>query len=428
MGCPKSLEVALILNFVYFVSIVLLAVFDFWGLYNIPIVAAGVRNLLARRNNRSELTAVERELPLVSVIVPAKNEERVIARLLKALLNLNYPSSRLEIIVVNDQSSDRTGEICGDFVSLYPARVRILERSKSFTKAAALTFGAVHSRGEIIATFDADSVPEPEAILKAVKYFNDPAVAGVQGRICSVNSTENMLTRFLSLESAIQYEAYLRGKDSFGLFVGLAGTCQFFRRSALDEVGCWNERSLSEDTELSVRLIEKDHIVRCASEVRTWEESPSNVKNLFRQRVRWYRGNIEMLVKFGRLLKGKPSLRRFDAEMQLFGTVMLLLCMVNYAVAAWAFYLPPDLILTWILRLTSFFILALLAIAGSALVFLTKPLKLSNLLWLPFIYAYWGFQSFIASYAILLIVFRRPIKWSKTTHSGADSTNRLKTI
>jgi cellulose synthase/poly-beta-1,6-N-acetylglucosamine synthase-like glycosyltransferase len=232
-----------------------------------------------------------------------------------------------------------------------------------------------------------------------------------------------MLTKFLYYEGAVQYEAYMWGKDRLNLFVGLGGSCQFIRRNVLEEIGGWNEKSLSEDVELSLRLTERDHVIKYASDVKTWEESPSSVQGLVRQRARWYRGNIEMSLKFGRLLK-KPSVRRFDAEISLFGTYLIALCIVSYFMAAWSFLLPHHFILTLVTRFTSLLTLAILAVAGIALIFVTKPFKLSNLLWLPFIYAYWGFQSFIAMYAILLIVLRRPARWSKTTRSGMVTAER----
>jgi len=339
---------------------------------------------------------------------------------------LSYPSSKKEIIVVDDESSDGTGKICSQYASSH-RQIRVFHRSTSTTKASALNFGVQHARGEIVATFDADSVPESDVLLRVVKYFEDRKVAAVQGRICSINADENMLTKFLFYEGAVQYEAYMRGKDRLNLFVGLAGTCQFIRRGVLEEVGGWNEKSLSEDVELSLRLTEKDYAIRYASDVRTWEESPHSVLGLVRQRARWYRGNIEMGLRFGRLLK-RLDWRRFDAEMTLFGTYLIVLCVVSYFMAAWSFLLPPDFILAVIMRFTSLLTLGILAFAGVALVCVTRPFRLSNLLWLPFIYAYWGFQSFIAMYAVLQILLRRPPKWSKTARSGVVTVEHIKEI
>lgn len=405
---------------------VLLIVFNGWTIYSIPVVLVGLRHLLRGRRKKDVGLHVAEELPMVSIVVPVRNEEKVIGRLLKALVNLDYPPTRKEIIVVNDGSDDRTGKICNQYASSY-AEIKVFNRSSSTTKAAALNFGVRYARGRIIGTFDADSVPEPDALLKATRHFQDSKVAAVQGRVCSINAGENMLTKFLFYEGAVHYEVYMRGKDSLNLFVGLAGTCQFIRRSVLEEIGGWNENNLSEDVELSLRVTEKDYAIRYASDVRTWEESPCNIKGLVRQRARWYRGNIEMGLRFGRLMK-RLSWRRFDAEMTLFGTYLIMMCVVTYFMAAWSFLLPPDFVLTLITRFTSFLTLAILAFAGIALVCVTKPFRLANLLWLPFIYAYWGFQSFIAMYALVQIVLRRQPRWSKTKRSGVVTVERVREI
>jgi len=134
-----------------------------------------------------------------------------------------------------------------------------------------------------------------------------------------------------------------------------------------------------------------------------------------------------MGLRFGRLLK-KLNLRRFDAEMTLVGTYLIVLCIVSYFIAVWTFFLPPDFIFVAIMRFTSLLTLAIIAFAGAALVCVTKPFRVSNLLWLPFIYAYWGFQSFIAMYAVLQIVLRRPSRWSKTERSGIVTAQHAKEI
>jgi cellulose synthase/poly-beta-1,6-N-acetylglucosamine synthase-like glycosyltransferase len=394
----------------------LLAFFVF-TIYSIPVVIFGFLRLWRAHGKKARrVENLEHELPLVSIIAPVKNEERVVERLLDALARLDYPSGKKEVIVVNDASTDRTGEICLQYSLSHP-EVRVFEKGTSSTKAGALNFGLNFARGEVVATFDGDSVPEPDALLKAVEYFEDPCVAAVQGRICSINEGQNMLTRFLSYECSVQYELYLQGKDALDLYVGLAGTCQFIRKVALDAVGGWNENCLGEDSELSVKLIERGKVIRYASEVRTFEESPFNVKSLLAQRARWYRGNIEVGLRFGKLMK-RPSLRRFDAEMTFFGTFMILLCVLNYFAPFWAFSLPPAAATTIIVQFTCFSTLFFLGVIGVALAFMTKPVRLRNVLWLPFIYVYWGFQSFIAMYSLFEIVLRRKRRWRKTEHSG----------
>ena len=410
------------LSFSYALLTAIIVAFFLFALYNVPVVISGFWQVLrARKDKDGQVDGVDETLPTISIVVPVKNEEKVVGRLLSALLKLDYPSDKKEVIVVNDASTDSTKEICLRY-SLRNPEVKVLEKTQSSTKAAALNFGAKYAHGEIIATFDGDSVPERDSLLKAVRYFMDPKVAAVQGRICSINKKQNLLTRFISHEWAVQYELYLGGKDVLGLYVGLAGTCQFIRKDALEAVEGWNENCLVEDTELSLRLVEKGKVIRYASNVRTFEESPSNVRSLLIQRARWYRGNIETGLRFGRLMK-RPNVRRLDAEITLLSTLLILLCVANYIAPLWAFSVPSTSVLSVIVQFTSAFTLVILGAVGISLTAISKPFRLRNLLWLPFIYAYWALQSFIALYALFEVLLRRKVRWRKTEHLGQATEN-----
>ena len=111
-------------------------------------------------------------------------------------------------------------------------------------------------------------------------------------------------------------------------------------------------------------------------------------------------------------------MRRFDAEMTLFGTFIILLCWLNYLAPFWAFSVPPTLVATVIAQFTCVYTLLVFSLVGVALACLARPFRLRNVLWLPFIYAYWAFQSFIVMYALFEILLRRKPVWRKTEHSG----------
>lgn len=360
-----------------------------------------------------------KSLPIVSIVVPVKGEEKVVDRLLKALLRLDYPAERMEVLIVEDGSSDRTVEICREYVRRYPSQVRLLHKLLSNGKPSALNYALKHAKGEIVAFFDADSVPEPDTLLRAAAYFEDPSVAAVQGRICSINADENMLTKFVSYEEAVWCEAYLRGKDVLGLFVHLMGSCQFIRRDVVAKLNGFDEETLSEDMELSARLVEKGYIIKYAPDVRSWQETPSRIEQLFRQRTRWYRGTMQVAFKYGRLIT-KPNRKSLDAELTLLGPFILIASLVSYFLAFYMSFtgLNLDAFLQFLMQLSAIGISVTLTICGLALAYISKPRGFVNLLWLPFIYIYWSLQAFIALYAILLIVFRRPQAWAKTEKKG----------
>ncbi|UCB60520.1 MAG: glycosyltransferase family 2 protein, partial [Candidatus Bathyarchaeota archaeon] len=205
-------------------AILVLFILYIWSLYNLPVIAVGVRDLLrtsreVKKASRSE----KRKSPTFTIIIPAKDEEKVLSRLLDSLLKVNYPPQKKEIIVVEDGSVDKTVGICERYSSQFPNQLKLLLKPESNGKPSALNYALKHATGEIIAVLDADSVLEPDALSRLTKHFEDQSIAAVQGRACSINADENMLTRLVSYEETVRYETYIRGKAILKLFVPLTG-------------------------------------------------------------------------------------------------------------------------------------------------------------------------------------------------------------
>lgn len=389
---------------------------SFWSLYNGPILAMGIIDF--RRSKKKPHVSLENSsLPSFSIILPVKNEETVINSVLNALSNLNYPENRREIIIVEDGSTDKTLEICMNYAKNHEG-FKVLHRESSCGKPPALNFGLNNAKGDIVAVFDADSIPDPNALMAASAYFRDKGIDAIQGKTLSMNGARNMLTRFASYEEVIWCEIYLRGKDLLKLFVHLKGNCQFIRRDVLIRVKGFDERVLCEDMELSAKLLDKGYTIRYASDVVALQESPSNLKTLFRQRTRWFRGTMEVALRYGRLMT-RPNKKTFDAETTFFAPFLLIASLLPYLGILFNFLVLPSnvwwSVLVWLAMLSS----ALsLMVFGFALVVAAKPRKARSLLWLPFIYFYWSFQSFIALYALMLIILKRPRRWTKTDRTG----------
>ena len=397
-----------------------------WSFYNLPILAAGIRNLRKSRKRNSPRSFVKEKLPKFSIVVAVKNERSVIGRLLEALSRLNYPADKKEIIIVEDGSSDGTLDICTKYAREQNLAVKIVHKQISDGKSSALNCGIAQASGEIIGIFDADNVPASNILVNVCKYFDDPKVAAVQGRTLSINSDENMLTKFISYEETVWCEAFLRGKDALNLFVNLNGSCEFIRRDVLTRLDGFGEDVLSEDLDLSARLTEQKYRIRYAPDVRSWQESPSDLKRLFRQRTRWCRGTMEVAFKYGRLM-AKPSWLSLDAEITLLGPFVLLVSLATYVTAFFGLSMPLFMGFFWqfLMQFSLASLTLLILLCGLALIYASKPRRVRDLLWLPFIYFYWTLQSFVALYALLLIVLRKPRGWTKTVKNGSVTTVNL---
>jgi len=154
-----------------------------WAFYNMPILVTGAKTLRVRVRKEDERLILIEKLPLVSIIVPVKDEARVIRRLLEASLGLNYPPEKREVIIVDGASVDGTLGICEEYVGKYPGQLRLLHQSVSNGKPCALNYALKHVKGEIVGVFDADNIPEPEASsAPAVGYHYGEIQRGAVGR------------------------------------------------------------------------------------------------------------------------------------------------------------------------------------------------------------------------------------------------------
>jgi cellulose synthase/poly-beta-1,6-N-acetylglucosamine synthase-like glycosyltransferase len=289
-------------------------------------------------------------------------------------------------------------------------------------KPAALNLTLPYLTGDIVVTFDADSLPEPDVLKKATVYFADKNLVALQGRTTSINERSNALTRVISMEEKAWYQMLLSGREKLQLFIPLNGTCQFVRRAVLAELGGWDENSLTEDVELALRLIEKNHHVKYAPDVCSGQETPTVLRSLIKQRVRWYRGYMETALKYGKLLDNINK-RTVDAEISLAGPFMMIVSLLSYI--NWfivvLFFSGSSPILNFtglVIALTA----ASLVSIGVGLTASEKPIKKRNILWIPTIYVYWLLQMFIAGWAFLKLVFRRKREWTKTSKNGSQAS------
>jgi cellulose synthase/poly-beta-1,6-N-acetylglucosamine synthase-like glycosyltransferase len=274
-----------------------------------------------------ESSAPEWDPPNVSVLIAVKNEEPVAGRLLEALTSLDYPQENLEVIVVEDESKDRTLEICKGFALKCPF-VKVFHRDKGRGKADALNFAFGKSKGEIVALFDADDVPERECLKKALLYFDKPEVGAVYGRHKPLNFNESILSKLLSCETFL-YGVVNYAKYTLGLFVSFSGSNLYLRRTALERVGLWDARMLIEDVDLAVRFARNRILTRLAP-IDCWDESPATIRPLVKQRLRWSGGNFQVGVKHWDCWRQMPWVQALDTSILTMSPVMSLMLLLGW--------------------------------------------------------------------------------------------------
>ena len=215
-------------------------------------------------------------LPKVSVIVAAKNEEKVIENSIKSLLKVNYPKDRIEIIVSTDKNNtDKTVEVC----KKYEPKIKVIITKLTHCKAEAVNAVLPKVKGNIVAIFDADSIVEKNCIINAVKNFSDNKVIGVMGSVRFYNPDQNIFTKLLTVETNLtQFQEYVFSR--FGLNVNFLGRNMYIRKDILRKIGGFDEYSFLEDIELSTRMRRKGYKVVLESNAIIHEECPDSIRDI----------------------------------------------------------------------------------------------------------------------------------------------------
>lgn len=250
------------------------------------------------------------DLPKISLMIPAHNEGMVITQTLEALLKLNYPIDHLEILVINDGSTDDTAKQVEAVAARNP-NVRLFNIPREFAargKSAALNRGLPECRYDVIGIFDADNLPEPDSVLHLARQLAaDASLGAVIGKFRCLNKKKNLLTRFINLESLAFQWIVQAGRWRLLRMSTLPGTNYLIRKSLLEELGGWDEQALTEDAEMSIRIYQAGHLIKFVPYAATWEQEPETLRVWFRQRIRWAKGNNYVLEKyFRKVFKIKP--------------------------------------------------------------------------------------------------------------------------
>ncbi len=296
----------------------------------LAVGAHGAAVLLVGILSRSPRVDRGREgVPLVSIVVPAKNEETVIEATVRSLCALDYAEDgtpRFGVFVVDDGSTDGTQAVLEQLATELPITV-LRTPEGSFGKAAALNLGIAHARGDLIAVFDADARVAPDFLARMVTHLQGDRVGGVQSRRLLYNPDQNLVTRIQDDEYTLFQHLLQRARQAFGGIVCFSGNGLIFKRAALEDVGGWNDEALTEDIDLSVRFHLAGWEIRYCEEAVVWEEAVPRLRDLLRQRIRWFEGAIRCLgdhlpaILFGRL----PIFKRLDLIFLLTGSLLVTL-------------------------------------------------------------------------------------------------------
>ena len=270
------------------------------------------------------------EIPFVTIQLPVYNEMYVMERLLKNIALLEYPKEKLEIQVLDDSTDESVSETAKQITQLQKTGLdiqHIRRENRVGFKAGALKEGLEIAKGEVIAIFDADFLPEKDWLYKTVPYFKNPDVGVVQTRWGHINRDYSTLTKVQAFALDAHFTLEQVGRNTKGHFINFNGTAGIWRKECILDAGNWEGDTLTEDLDLSYRAQLKKWKFKYLEDVKTPAELPVIISAARSQQFRWNKGGAENFQKMAkRVLKSKniSSKTKIHSLLHLLNSTMFL--------------------------------------------------------------------------------------------------------
>jgi len=368
-------------------------------------------------NNVCDNNEFLNDIPTLDILVAARDEQNVIARLVERLVSLDYPSEKLKIYIIDDGSVDNTPNILKKLSQKYE-RLNIISRSKNDGggKSGALNHALQFISGEWVFILDADAQLKNDTLQRVLSFAQNGSWSAVQLRKSVINTSKNFLTTCQGIEMAM--DAYFQVGRLYSAGISeLRGNGQLVRKDILLNCGSFNENTVTDDLDLSLRLILSQSKIGIFWDPPVMEEAVEDIFALFRQRQRWAEGGLQRFFDYGRelILSKLTFIQKFDLTyffilqyaLPIIALVDLIICIV--------FYKSP---IYWPVSLTAFTLSASASWFGchkkhEGPVLPTNSIKMSLYL---FYLSHWFIV--IPLVTLKMSIFPKKIIWKKTTHLG----------
>ncbi|MFT6962859.1 MAG: cellulose synthase/poly-beta-1,6-N-acetylglucosamine synthase-like glycosyltransferase [Flammeovirgaceae bacterium] len=310
----------------------------------------------------------DEELPIVTIQLPLYNEMYVVERLIDKVAEIEYPSDKLEIQVLDD-STDETVEIVAKKVEEWQAKgvdiQHVRRDNRKGYKAGALQHGMSIAKGEFIAIFDADFMPIKEFLKKTIPHFSNQKNGVVQTCWGHINKDYSLLTQLQAFGLDAHFSVEQAGRNEGGHFLNFNGTAGIWRKSTIEDAGGWHSDTITEDLDLSYRAQLKGWRIHYLEDIVSPAELPAAMNALKSQQFRWTKGAAETLRKhFGNVLKAKlPFSTKLHAAFHLLNSTLFLCIMVCSILSVPVLYIKhisPELKIVF--QISSLFVISLIAL------------------------------------------------------------------
>ena len=376
--------------------------------------------LPALRGAKAEGPAVLEALPAVDLVVAARDEEAVIGRLVERLAALSYPADRLKIWIVDDGSEDRTSEVLSEYQVRFP-QLQVLRRPRDAGggKSGALNAVLPNLQGRWLLVLDADAQLQPDLLERLVRFAEQGGWSAVQLRKSVVNPDLNWLTRAQAMEMALD-AVIQQGRLFSGGVVELRGNGQLLQREAVLSCEGFNEATVTDDLDLSFRLLVQQQPVALLWDPPVQEEAVTAWGALWRQRQRWAEGGLQRFFDYWPQLTGSEvsAARKLDLSCFFLLQYALPVMAAADALTALITRTPP---LSWPLSFVAFGLSGGAILAGCSRRSEGPDLPAMGPINLAWGIAYLGHWFVVIPYTTLrMALLPKRLVWAKTLHVGAE--------
>lgn len=363
-------------------------------------------------------------LPIYSILVPLYKEDNIISFLIESLKNLDYPSNKLEILLLVEEDDKLTNDAIELHNLQKPFKTIKIPFSEPRTKPKACNYGLNFAKGKYITIYDAEDIPDPYQLKKVVKLFNNlnDDVICIQAKLNYFNREENFLSKCFSIEYSNWFEYMLPSLYYFNFIIPLGGTSNHIKKDKLIEIGGWDPYNITEDAELGIRINFFGYKTALLNST-TLEESPITLKSWIPQRTRWIKGYLQtyiLTLKNSRDYLSKMPLSKSIAFHLFFGfpvisylmiPILFLISFLSIIGAIDTNYVYNYNIFLWKIGFITGIIFSVFTALSS--IIYHKWLKTIDVIFVfPF---YWVLHS-MASYRAIYQLFKKRYYWEKTPH------------
>ncbi len=367
--------------------------------------------------------------PRYTILCPLYREAIIVPQFVQAMRLLDYPMDKLQVLLLTEEDDTETRDALLSLELPQYFEVVRVPPGEPRTKPRACNFGLLKATGEYVVIYDAEDVPDPLQLKKAVLAFanHSPEVACIQAKLNFYNPTQNLLTRWFTAEYSLWFDLVLPALQSARIPLPLGGTSNHFRAAALRQVGGWDPFNVTEDCDLGLRLA-RFHLQTAILDSTTYEEANPRLKNWLRQRSRWIKGYIQTYLvhmRYPLRYLREGTLRDFWGIQFVLGAriamlfinplmwLLLLVYLLFHTTVAHAYrvlYPEPVLYLSIASLIFGNFFYLYINLIGCI-----RRKHYSLMGWALLTPLYWTLMSVAAGMAVVQLIFK-PHFWEKTQH------------